>query len=311
MGGTSVSSAIVAGVAALVKSANPWLSNKQLRDRLLDKAATPNGYLAEDRCGAGVIDAAAAVDTMPEPEPLSVSISGPTTMYVIDSRTWYADVEGGSEPHGYLWYRRTQDAQGGWGNWEYVGNASSYQYSSGWNCETFELRLEVHSYDSQLAEDTVQVAVVGEEQGVGPCVPAPVWCEGDAPEQVCGETWWEAAQQGEGMFVALQETQAAGLFEYLEYNTIVYDEEGGIVAERGDYCYNCTYLGPHSNPPTVDPEEDGCLRAITYVTAWFGEEAGYIQFATGKLLDGEWCVPVDPEGGGQRGVIPAVSGAER
>ncbi|PTM59563.1 S8 family peptidase [Desmospora activa] len=57
--GTSMASPHVAGVAALVKSANPSLSNVQIRN-ILNTTAVPLG--AQNQYGNGLVDAAAAVN---------------------------------------------------------------------------------------------------------------------------------------------------------------------------------------------------------------------------------------------------------
>lgn len=57
--GTSMASPHVAGVAALVKSANPSLSNVQIRN-ILNSTAVPLG--AQNQYGNGLVDAAAAIN---------------------------------------------------------------------------------------------------------------------------------------------------------------------------------------------------------------------------------------------------------
>ncbi|MQY14028.1 hypothetical protein SRB5_41890 [Streptomyces sp. RB5] len=70
--GTSAASAFVSGVAALIRSANPDLSPRQIRQLLTDTARrTPPGGRS-DSLGAGVVDAGAAVRqavrTKPRPQ---------------------------------------------------------------------------------------------------------------------------------------------------------------------------------------------------------------------------------------------------
>lgn len=59
--GTSAACALVSGVASLVWSANPALTNLEVRSRLENSARDPKPVAGEGAFGAGLIDAAAAV----------------------------------------------------------------------------------------------------------------------------------------------------------------------------------------------------------------------------------------------------------
>jgi serine protease AprX len=73
MGGTSISAGVVAGVAALVLEARPWLAPAEVKDRLVlfarPLAGPIGGVRSIHRQGAGVVDARAAVDGPSLPAP--------------------------------------------------------------------------------------------------------------------------------------------------------------------------------------------------------------------------------------------------
>lgn len=70
MSGTSMASPVVAGVAALVKSYKPYLSNTDIANRLFD-TATDYGPSGQDIIfGHGLVNAAGALDIIHIPEPL-------------------------------------------------------------------------------------------------------------------------------------------------------------------------------------------------------------------------------------------------
>lgn len=71
--GTSMATPHVAGVVALIRSANPGLTPAQVRDLLSRTAVSMNN---PDEYGAGVVDAKAAVSAALVTAPLSVKVSG-------------------------------------------------------------------------------------------------------------------------------------------------------------------------------------------------------------------------------------------
>jgi subtilisin family serine protease len=83
--GTSISSPMVAGVAALVWSLYPGLTNAQVRERL---AQTALPRFSAIHYGAGRVDARSAAYN---PPPFSVTISGPGTIMAKGTYTWSAN----------------------------------------------------------------------------------------------------------------------------------------------------------------------------------------------------------------------------
>lgn len=81
MSGTSMSTPLVSGVAALVKSREPTLTASALRERLLSTARDRGATGADDAYGRGEVDAYAALATSapaPEPEPAPEPTPEPT-----------------------------------------------------------------------------------------------------------------------------------------------------------------------------------------------------------------------------------------
>ena len=96
--GTSMASPHVAGVAALLKGVRPSLSTADVRDILTATAAPLTDSSCKPGCGAGLVDAAAALATLATPaepdfalslSPASVSLSAdaPTDVTVLVSRS--------------------------------------------------------------------------------------------------------------------------------------------------------------------------------------------------------------------------------
>lgn len=98
--GTSMAAPHVAGAAAIIKARFPYMSNLDVRNRLLS-TALPLG--PSNQYGAGLLQTATAVGPPPPTYSLSVSIDGPTQIRPGATCTWYAAVSGGTSPYSYQW----------------------------------------------------------------------------------------------------------------------------------------------------------------------------------------------------------------
>jgi serine protease len=102
-GGSSIATATVSGIAALVWAQNPGMSRSQVYNILKTNADNyPNKDFFQ---GWGAIDAEAAVLAVPPPSlpPMWVSIQGPDTVPFTGSYTWTANVTNGAAPLTYDW----------------------------------------------------------------------------------------------------------------------------------------------------------------------------------------------------------------
>lgn len=142
-GGTSSATAIVAGIAGLVRSYNPLMSAFDVRQRMIATAIGAHS----------VVDAAAAVlgPPAPPPPPLGASIQGPTSLPSKASYTWAVMPEGGTGIYSYEWSVHYFDG----GVTSPLGNGQTVSLIVGpW--DEFELRVVVHS-GSQVTTATLRV----------------------------------------------------------------------------------------------------------------------------------------------------------
>lgn len=95
--GTSAAAPQVAATAALLLTREPGLTAAQVKSRLV-AAARPWG--TSTMFGAGKMD---AYRTLVPPTPMSVSISGPTSIRGCVAGTWTATPSGGTAPYSYVW----------------------------------------------------------------------------------------------------------------------------------------------------------------------------------------------------------------
>lgn len=97
-----LSAAHVAGAASLVTSLHPTWSATQVTQALL-ASASGGGTRINDYYGYGLVNAAAAVQYVPPPPSISVSITGPNLVPAHHYCTWSAGAWGGAEPYTYSW----------------------------------------------------------------------------------------------------------------------------------------------------------------------------------------------------------------
>lgn len=132
-GGTSSSTAIVAGIAGLVRTFNPSLSASGTRQRLIN---TSSGN--HDR-----IDAYRAVTN---DMPLTVYISGPAVINSNGNYSWEAMPEDGNTSYSYVWEYKTNTNSS---NWTQVGTSKTYSRYVTTSDQDFFLRVTVTSGQEQ------------------------------------------------------------------------------------------------------------------------------------------------------------------
>jgi hypothetical protein len=136
--GTFVSAAHVAGVAALIRAANPTWTDTQVVAKL--SATATGGGQGNVFVGYGVVDAAAAVA-------LAVAIDGPNVVYSNQTQTWNANVSGGASPYTFQWYV----------NGNAAGNGQALTTNTGE--ANFQLQLDVTDAASTTRTATEAVTV--------------------------------------------------------------------------------------------------------------------------------------------------------
>ncbi|MFC1555162.1 T9SS type A sorting domain-containing protein [candidate division KSB1 bacterium] len=85
---------------------------------------------------------------------MDVTISGPTTIYTDENRSWSANITDGTSPYSYQWYRKNT----GTGTWSSVGTSSSYMSTS--HSVDFDLKLVVTDNESDSDADSITVTVL-------------------------------------------------------------------------------------------------------------------------------------------------------
>ena len=139
---------MITGVAALVWSRWPSMTNTQVWDRLIYSTTDipPSGV--DDSTGHGLVDACRAVLCTPPPPPLTVTINGPDMVMPDVLHTWSASWSSGGTPGSFEWRRDGQ----------LVGSSSNYSYSAPASTEWFMLELEVVR-NGETANNTMLVMV--------------------------------------------------------------------------------------------------------------------------------------------------------
>jgi hypothetical protein len=136
--GTSPATAVVAGIAGLLRAYRPWESADRIRWRLM---STATGSLK-------TVDAFAALRATPPPPPpppLMASIGGPSTVKPGATCSWHAVASGGTPPSTYTW---TRDGIS-------VGNGDRYDGPAA----DVSFALRVYVRDSAGGEESPQVTV--------------------------------------------------------------------------------------------------------------------------------------------------------
>lgn len=131
-GGTSAATANVSGIAGLLRSWHQGETAAQIRRRLQETAVGPNNK----------VDALAALNA---PDPLAVTIQGPTIVPESTTCSWIATGAGGNPPYSYSWNRDDQ----------YVASGATYTGSTG--TATFRLQARVVDASSTLSTATITV----------------------------------------------------------------------------------------------------------------------------------------------------------
>ena len=158
--GTSFATPMVAGAVMLLREAHPTWSADQVRQRLRDTAVP---MANATRSGAGRLDVAAALGIgSPPPDPLAVSLSGPTFLWEGDQGTWTAQVSNASGSVTYRWYK------GGALVRTHTTSSTSDAYSTFATFPGFTLEVEVES-GGDVAQSSLYVEVERECGGPVAC----------------------------------------------------------------------------------------------------------------------------------------------
>jgi hypothetical protein len=147
--GTSVSTAIVSGVAALVWTKYPNWSNSQVRQRLINSAVDLGIPGRSSWFGWGRVDAWAALQ-----DPHLVEIAGPELIDTAGIYTWEAIPSGFDGPYSYQWYTEYVDD----GSGDELDNQAEQQVQVQLNKGSFWISVEVWSSHG-MAERTKFVTV--------------------------------------------------------------------------------------------------------------------------------------------------------
>ena len=136
--GSSSAAATVSGIAALVWSAEPYLTRDQVKDILIK--ASSNKY-RDSNFGWGAINAKKAVELAVEylDKPLSVSISGIDTVNSSGNYTWSANVAHAEGSVSYKWYWNGSLVSTSPTYTRYILTGAGYRFE--------QLKLEVSSLD--------------------------------------------------------------------------------------------------------------------------------------------------------------------
>jgi subtilisin family serine protease len=124
-GGTSLSSPVVAGVAALILQQNSHLSPDAL-EYLLQNTATQSVVTNVDGVTTRRL-AYSRPSVPPPPSQPSISISGPNSIGSPGEYTWYGEVSGTTESYTVTWDKSLDEGE----TWSAVGTGDSYSIYEG------------------------------------------------------------------------------------------------------------------------------------------------------------------------------------
>jgi subtilisin family serine protease len=141
--GTSAAAPQVSAIAALLLSREPGLTAAQVKSRLV-AGARPWG--ASTTFGAGKVD---AYRTLVPPAPLSVAISGPTSLRGCVGGTWTATPSNGTAPYSYTW-----SAEGGQYN---TGSNPQFTYTNEGSAPSMFITVTVTDANNTSANKTLKV----------------------------------------------------------------------------------------------------------------------------------------------------------
>jgi Subtilase family len=248
--GTSMAAPHVTGVAALIKAKYPTWTNQQIVNHLFATAEDRGVIGRDDYYGYGIVRA------LPATSPVSVYISGPSTISTAGTYTWYANPSGGNGTFTYSWEYRVQG-----GTWTPVGcGCASYSRSVAAGNPDFELRVTVTSGGAS-ASDTHLVDVAIPTGTLGVTISGPTYVIGGS-----SNTWTANPTGGNGIYTYQWQyslngstwtngattksyTRTVGLYTTALYLRVTVTSNGASVT-------SATYF------VEVEPRDSGCLMAL-------------------------------------------------
>lgn len=150
--GTSAATPQVSGVAALLLSLQPSLTEGDVRTRILNDADVWGGSRPSNQYGFGKLNAYRVVSNSLA---LSVNITGPTFIDTPGTYTWTAHPGGGNGTYSYQW----QESFNNGVSWSNVGgNSATYSETENSN-GSFKLRVKVTSGSENVTSAALTVTV--------------------------------------------------------------------------------------------------------------------------------------------------------
>jgi subtilisin family serine protease len=193
--GTSMASPHVAGVAALYLQGNTTATPAAVTSAIINNATT--GVVTS--AGTGSPNRLLYSLFSAPPQPVSTTITGPTSVSTAGTYTWQSNPSGGDGTYIICWEYRVAG-----GTWQIVGSASSYSRTVSPGEPDFELRVAVTSLGVTVA-DTHLVDVAG---GVSPPTAG---ITGPSSISTAGTYAWQAnAAGGDGSYAYVWEHRVQG-----------------------------------------------------------------------------------------------------
>lgn len=169
--GTSMASAVVSGVAALLWSRNTSWTAAQVRNRLR-ATAVPLGDAR--KFGSGRVDPVNAIYSCAPPTPLSATVLGSSVITQPGWHVWTASVAGGACPGGFPYVHSWSYSESEFGQYSIVGTSSTIGRTvDESSAPEFWLRYTVSNFNEHYTTQVHVINSVTNPCGPWACVIAP------------------------------------------------------------------------------------------------------------------------------------------